>query len=159
MGAAAEDESLKEKMSPRWIAVLATWLASPESKGVTGRVFDVQGNMLAIAEGGTAGPQATQPDDPTQLKSIVADLMSRAELNTDMSGRPRRGPGPPVATRSERPDRQTPREHRGALVAEGEERLPRVLRVLLTACAIASASSASRVAHVERLRSACAWSC
>ena len=98
MGAASEDESLKEKMSPRWIAVLATWLASPESKGVTGRVFDVQGSMLAIAEGWRRGPQATQPDDPTQLKTIVADLMSRAELNTDMSGRPSEGPGRPSHT-------------------------------------------------------------
>ena len=85
-------------VSPRWIAVLATWLASPESKGVTGRVFDVQGSMLAIAEGWRRGPQATQPDDPTQLKTIVADLMSRAELNTDMSGRPSEGPGRPSHT-------------------------------------------------------------
>ena len=78
--------------------MLGTWLASPESKGVTGRVFDVQGDMLAIAEGWHRGPQATQPDDPTQLKSIVADLMSRAALNTDMSGKPAEGPGRPSHT-------------------------------------------------------------
>jgi NAD(P)-dependent dehydrogenase (short-subunit alcohol dehydrogenase family) len=95
MGAAAEDESLKEKMSPRWIAVLATWLASPESKGVTGRVFDVQGNHLAIAEGWIRGPKATQPDDPTKLKPVIADLMSRARLNADMSGKEAEGPGRP----------------------------------------------------------------
>jgi NAD(P)-dependent dehydrogenase (short-subunit alcohol dehydrogenase family) len=98
MGAAAEDASLKEKMSPRWIAVLATWLASPESKGVTGRVFDVQGEMLSIAEGWVRGPQATQPDDPSQLHPIVADLMSRARLNADMMGQPAEGPGRPSHT-------------------------------------------------------------
>jgi NAD(P)-dependent dehydrogenase (short-subunit alcohol dehydrogenase family) len=98
MGAAADDPSLKEKMSPRWIAVLATWLASPESAGVTGRVFDVQGSMLAIAEGWVRGPQATQPDDPAQLKPIVADLMSRARLNADMMGAPTEGPGRPAHT-------------------------------------------------------------
>jgi NAD(P)-dependent dehydrogenase (short-subunit alcohol dehydrogenase family) len=98
MGAAAEDESLKEKMSPRWIAVLATWLASPESKGVTGRVFDVQGEMLSIAEGWVRGPHATQPDDPSQLRPIVADLMSRARLNADMMGQPAEGPGRPSLT-------------------------------------------------------------
>jgi NAD(P)-dependent dehydrogenase (short-subunit alcohol dehydrogenase family) len=96
MGAAAEDPSLKEKMSPRWIAVLATWLASPESSGVTGRVFDVQGSMLSIAEAWNRGPRAQQPDDPAKLKPIVAELMSQARLNTDMGGNLVEGPGRPA---------------------------------------------------------------
>src|SRR5690606_41021013 len=98
MGAAADDPSVYEKMSPRWIAVIATWLASPESKGVTGRVFDVQGTQLAIAEGWNRGPVAEQPDDPAKLKPIVADLMARARLNTDMSGKEAEGPGRPSHT-------------------------------------------------------------
>ena len=98
MGAAAEDPSVHEKMSPRWIAVIATWLASPESKGVTGRVFDVQGSQLAIAEAWNRGPVGAQPDDPTKLKPIVADLMARARLNTDMGGNLAEGPGRPSHT-------------------------------------------------------------
>jgi NAD(P)-dependent dehydrogenase (short-subunit alcohol dehydrogenase family) len=98
MGAAAEDESLREAMSPRWIAVVATWLAGPESAGVTGRVFDVRGSSLAIAEGWIRGPEATQPDDPSKLRPVIADLMSRARLNADMNGRQTEGPGRPSRT-------------------------------------------------------------
>jgi hypothetical protein len=61
-------------------------------------VFDVQGEMLSIAEGWVRGPQATQPDDPSQLAPIVADLMSRARLNSDMMGQPAEGPGRPSHT-------------------------------------------------------------
>jgi NAD(P)-dependent dehydrogenase (short-subunit alcohol dehydrogenase family) len=95
MGAAETDEALREKVSPRWIAVITTWLASPEAKNVTGRVFDVRGESLAIAEGWVRGPEATQPDDPAKLAPIVADLMGRARLNADMSGREAEGPGRP----------------------------------------------------------------
>jgi NAD(P)-dependent dehydrogenase (short-subunit alcohol dehydrogenase family) len=95
MGYAADDEARKEAMSPRWIAVLATWLASPEAGHVTGRVFDVRGDSLAIAEGWVRGPSATQPDDPTKLQPIIAELMSKARLNSDMTGREAEGPGRP----------------------------------------------------------------
>jgi NAD(P)-dependent dehydrogenase (short-subunit alcohol dehydrogenase family) len=98
MGAAVEDDSVKEAMSPRWIAVVATWLASPEAKNVTGRIFDVRGHSLAIAEGWIRGPEASQPDDPSKLAPIVADLMSRARLNADMGGRESEGPGRPSHT-------------------------------------------------------------
>src|SRR4051794_31004962 len=52
-------EDVKERMSPRWVATVGTWLASPESAGVTGRVFDVRGERLIVAEGWHAGPQGT----------------------------------------------------------------------------------------------------
>ena len=96
--AVAQTDEQKEAFSPRWIAVVATWLASPEAKNVTGRVFDVRGNKLAIAEGWVRGPELTQPDDPSQLGSIVAELMSSARLNSDMNGRPKEGPGRPART-------------------------------------------------------------
>ena len=98
MGAAQQDEAVREAMSPRWIALIATWLSSPEAKNVTGRIFDVRGNSLAIAEGWVRGPEATQPDDPSQLGSIVAELMGNARLNSDMNGRPHDGPGRPAKT-------------------------------------------------------------
>jgi NAD(P)-dependent dehydrogenase (short-subunit alcohol dehydrogenase family) len=94
MGSALTDEA-KDAMSPRWIAVLATWLASPEARNVTGRVFDVRGSQLGIAEGWVLGPRATQPDDPSQLRPVVDQLMQAARLNSDMSGKPAEGPGRP----------------------------------------------------------------
>mgnify|MGYP003338567317 FL=1 len=46
----------REAQSPRWIAPIVTWLASAESKGVTGRVFEASGRTFAIAEGWVRGP-------------------------------------------------------------------------------------------------------
>ena len=97
MGGVSSDEA-KEAMSPRWIANIVTWLASPESANVTGRVFDVVGENLAIAEGWHKGPVASQPDDPAELGPIVRDLMSKARLNADMSGNDAEGPGMPSQT-------------------------------------------------------------
>jgi NAD(P)-dependent dehydrogenase (short-subunit alcohol dehydrogenase family) len=95
MGGDDAPDSLKEKISPRWIAVVAAWLASPEAGNVTGRVFDIRGDQLGIAEGWHLGPTATQPDDPSELGPIVAGLMGEARLNSDMDGRDHEGPGFP----------------------------------------------------------------
>ncbi len=81
----ASDET-KEKLSPRWIAPIVTWLASTESKDVTGRVFDVTGMALSVSEGWHRGPTATPVDNPEDLGPIVLDLVSQARPNADMSG-------------------------------------------------------------------------
>jgi NAD(P)-dependent dehydrogenase (short-subunit alcohol dehydrogenase family) len=85
-GALATDEEKKEQMSPRWIAPIVTWLASTESKGVTGRVFEAAGDVLAVAEGWHRGPRTAPVDDPTRLGSIVEDLLSRARKPAGMNG-------------------------------------------------------------------------
>ena len=54
-------DEVKEAISPRWVATVATWLASPLSKDVTGRVFDVRGETIAIADGWHRGPDGTNP--------------------------------------------------------------------------------------------------
>ena len=87
LGMGEASEEIKEQMSPRWIAPIVTWLASPESKDVTGRVFDVSGRALSVAEGWHIGPSVTPSDDPTELGPLVAELMSQARPNADMSGR------------------------------------------------------------------------
>ena len=62
--------------------------ASEELKeDVTGRVFDVSGRALSVAEGWHIGPSVTPSDDPTALGPLVAELMSQARPNADMSGR------------------------------------------------------------------------
>lgn len=85
-GTLATGEAAKEQMSPRWIAPIVTWLASTESKGVTGRVFEVAGDVLAIAEGWHRGPRTTPVDDPTRLGSIVEELLSKARRPAGMDG-------------------------------------------------------------------------
>jgi NAD(P)-dependent dehydrogenase (short-subunit alcohol dehydrogenase family) len=98
MGAAEGSEDGKAAVSPRWIALVATWLASPEARNVTGRVFDVRGKRLGIAEGWHLGPFADQPDDPTQLAPVMAELMAKARPNADMNGFDALGPGRPGTT-------------------------------------------------------------
>jgi NAD(P)-dependent dehydrogenase (short-subunit alcohol dehydrogenase family) len=88
MGQASEAD--KEMMSPRWIAPICTWLASPESAGVTGRIFEASGRVLAIAEGWHRGPTVEPVDDPTKLGPIVEDLVSRARPPADMQGQDRK---------------------------------------------------------------------
>ena len=46
-------------LDPRWIANVATWLASPESASITGRVFDVMGTRVGVGGLGTRPPRPT----------------------------------------------------------------------------------------------------
>ena len=95
MGGDSAPEGLAEAISPRWIAVITTWLASPEAQNVTGRCFDIRGENLGIAEGWHLGPVATQTDDPADMGPVVAELMSKARLNASMAGTDHEGPGFP----------------------------------------------------------------
>jgi NAD(P)-dependent dehydrogenase (short-subunit alcohol dehydrogenase family) len=73
--------------NPRWVATIVAWLASTESAGVTGRVFEAGGGMLGIAEGWHLGPSVDQVDDPTVLGPVVRDLVGRARRNAGMDGK------------------------------------------------------------------------
>jgi NAD(P)-dependent dehydrogenase (short-subunit alcohol dehydrogenase family) len=86
LGPAPETDEEREIRSPRWIAPIVTWLASAESKGITGRVFEASGSVLAIAEGWHRGPRTSPVDDPTTLGPIVADLLEKARRNAGMNG-------------------------------------------------------------------------
>jgi NAD(P)-dependent dehydrogenase (short-subunit alcohol dehydrogenase family) len=94
LGPAPETDEDRERRSPRWIAPIITWLASAESKDVSGRVFEASGDVLAIAEGWVRGPRVAPVDDPTKLGPIVADLMAKARKNSGMNGEPGGWPQP-----------------------------------------------------------------
>ena len=81
----APDEA-KEAMSVAWIAPVVVWLASEESAGVTGRVFDVRGELLAVSEGWHQGPKVTNVKDPSAIGPLVEELMAQARPNADMLG-------------------------------------------------------------------------
>jgi NAD(P)-dependent dehydrogenase (short-subunit alcohol dehydrogenase family) len=85
MGQGGEEE--KERMHPRWIAPICTWLASTESREVTGRVFEASGRMLAVAESWHRGPTVDAIEDPTTLGPVVAELVARARKNAGMDGK------------------------------------------------------------------------
>ena len=85
MGQASDER--KEQMNPRWIAPIVTWLASADSKGITGRIFEASGGMLAVAEGWHRGPTVEPVDDPTKLGPVVTEMVKQARLNAGMDGK------------------------------------------------------------------------
>src|SRR5690349_5806156 len=77
-----------DRMAPENISPLVVWLGSPEAKDITGRVFQVAGGMIRVAEGWHGGPVANQDDrwDPAELGKIVPDLVAQAKPNVGMMG-------------------------------------------------------------------------
>jgi NAD(P)-dependent dehydrogenase (short-subunit alcohol dehydrogenase family) len=75
-------------LSPDNVAPLVVWLGSSESGGVTGRVFNVRGGHISVAEGWVEGPTVHQEArwDPAELTEIVPDLVGRAAPNASMWG-------------------------------------------------------------------------
>jgi NAD(P)-dependent dehydrogenase (short-subunit alcohol dehydrogenase family) len=86
LGMGQLDEETKAAMAPHWIAPIVTWLASAESAGVTGRIFQVSGRELAVAEGWHKGPSVEPTDDPAEIGAKVAELMANVRPNADMFG-------------------------------------------------------------------------
>lgn len=80
------EEEIKRR-SPRWVAPIVVWLASEESREVTGRVFEAGDGILKIAEGWHAGPGIEPVEDPNELGPRIAELMKQARPNADLWGR------------------------------------------------------------------------
>jgi NAD(P)-dependent dehydrogenase (short-subunit alcohol dehydrogenase family) len=74
--------------APENIAPLVVWLGSRESAGITGRVFNVRGGRIGVAEGWHAGPSRSVERrwDPAELGEIVAALVTDAQPNANMQG-------------------------------------------------------------------------
>jgi NAD(P)-dependent dehydrogenase (short-subunit alcohol dehydrogenase family) len=77
--------------SPANIAPIVVWLASAEAQEVTGRVFNVKGGLISVAETWVAGPGVEKLErwDPAELGTVIPDLVARARPNSDGGGRPR----------------------------------------------------------------------
>ena len=77
--------------SPANIAPIVVWLASAEAQEVTGRVFNVKGGLISVAETWVAGPSAEKLErwEPTELGAVIPALVAKARPNSDGSGSPR----------------------------------------------------------------------
>ena len=77
-----------ERRSPENIAPLVVWLASAESRGITGRVFGVSGGRITVAEGWHGGPRAEKDGrwDPAELGAVVPGLVAQAAPNANTAG-------------------------------------------------------------------------
>ena len=69
-----------DAMDPDNIAPLVVWLGSNESAGVTGRVFELAGGQISVAQGWLPGPQADKGArwEPSELGDVVRKLLVKA---------------------------------------------------------------------------------
>jgi NAD(P)-dependent dehydrogenase (short-subunit alcohol dehydrogenase family) len=82
-----EDDSF-DLMAPENVAPLVVWLGSAESAGVTGRVFEVEGGIVSVADGWQHGPRRDKGDrwDPAELGPVVAELLAEAPAPAPVYG-------------------------------------------------------------------------
>lgn len=75
--------------APDNIAPLVAWLGSSGAKGVTGRVFNVRGGYVSVAEGWVAGPEADRGARWTveELDEALPELISKARPNSATNGK------------------------------------------------------------------------
>ncbi|HET7310153.1 MAG TPA: SDR family oxidoreductase [Mycobacteriales bacterium] len=73
---------------PSNIAPLVAWLGSKESRSITGRVFNVKGGYVSVAEGWVAGPAEDKGArwEPGELGEVIPRLVAEARANSDTSG-------------------------------------------------------------------------
>jgi NAD(P)-dependent dehydrogenase (short-subunit alcohol dehydrogenase family) len=83
----APDEGF-DAMAPENVSPLVVWLGSAESKDVTGRVFEVEGGMVSVADGWQHGPKVDKGERwaPDELGPVVRDLIAKAPVPTPVYG-------------------------------------------------------------------------
>lgn len=67
-------------MDPSNIAPLVAWLCSEESGDVTGRVFEVEGGKISVADGWRTGPAIDRGGrwDPADVGDAVREILAKA---------------------------------------------------------------------------------
>jgi NAD(P)-dependent dehydrogenase (short-subunit alcohol dehydrogenase family) len=87
-GFSAMDDATKDALGPDKISPLIVWLGSKDAAGITGRVFGVTGNRIAVAESWAYGPHIERSEKwtPGELGEVIPGLVAEAAPNADMSG-------------------------------------------------------------------------
>ena len=85
---AAPDDDSFDAMAPENVAPLVVWLGSAESRGITGRVFEVEGGILSVADGWQHGPRVDKGArwDPAEIGPAVRDLLAQAPAPAPVYG-------------------------------------------------------------------------
>jgi NAD(P)-dependent dehydrogenase (short-subunit alcohol dehydrogenase family) len=76
----ATQDAAFDAMAPENVSPLVVWLGSVESRDVTGKMFEVEGGIVRVAEGWAHGPQVDKGArwDPAELGPVVAELLGKA---------------------------------------------------------------------------------
>jgi NAD(P)-dependent dehydrogenase (short-subunit alcohol dehydrogenase family) len=69
-----------DAMDPANVSPLVAWLAGPDSHEITGRVFEVEGGVVGIADGWKHGPRIDKQArwQPAEIGEAVRDLLDQA---------------------------------------------------------------------------------
>ena len=81
-------ESGFDAMAPDNVSPLVVWLGSAESKDVAGRVFEVEGGIVSVADGWQHGPRVDKGArwSPAELGDVVRRLLDEAPTPTPVYG-------------------------------------------------------------------------
>ncbi|MGI9426319.1 MAG: SDR family NAD(P)-dependent oxidoreductase [Hyphomicrobiaceae bacterium] len=71
---------------PKWVAAVATYLASEQSQDITGRVIQAGNGIVAVCEGWRRGAEVPQMHDPAALGSHLHEMVGRVRKNSGMDG-------------------------------------------------------------------------
>ena len=85
---AKPEEGQFDAMDPDNVAPLVVWLGSTGSRRVTGRVFEIEGGKIGVADGWQHGPEFDKGArwDPDEVGAVVIDLLAQAPLPTPVYG-------------------------------------------------------------------------
>ena len=77
-----------DAMAPENVSPLVVWLGSAESREVTGRVFEVEGGIVSVADGWQHGPKKDKGArwEPAELGPVVRELLAAAPSPTPVYG-------------------------------------------------------------------------
>jgi hypothetical protein len=78
-GAVARPESGFDALHPENVSPVVVWLGSAESGDVTGRVFELRGGSIVLADGWRSGAAAQRGErwNPADVGPAVRDLIAR----------------------------------------------------------------------------------
>jgi hypothetical protein len=76
---APTDGSFDEN-DPANVSPLVVWLGSPESREVSGRVFEVKGGSIGVSDGWRDGPTVDKGDrwEPDEVGAAVQEILAKA---------------------------------------------------------------------------------
>jgi hypothetical protein len=76
----AKPDSGFDAMAPDNVSPLVVWLGSAQSRDVTGRVFEVAGGKISVADGWRTGPEIDKGErwDPAEVGAAVREVLDKA---------------------------------------------------------------------------------
>jgi NAD(P)-dependent dehydrogenase (short-subunit alcohol dehydrogenase family) len=84
----AKPEDGFDAMAPENVSPLVVWLGSAQSAAVTGRVFEVEGGKVSVADGWQHGPETDKGArwEPAELGPVVTELLAKAPAPAPVYG-------------------------------------------------------------------------